>query len=294
MSANSAYAAILFTDIVGSSKLYTQLGNIDAKKTIDRVIDNIIQILPEFRGRLIKTIGDEVMAAFHNIDEAFQCAIKVNSKVSEINLKLRTGVCFGEVIIDQADFFGDVVNNAAFLTRTAHAGQILTDESTYALLPDTHKFRCELFDQIKLKGKRKKTLIYRFNWEEDNFSLSATQLARPAEPTDLIANKKLIIIVNGRTIEVTPESEAFTIGRDASAVNLFVTDINTSRKHCSIYHHRDKFIFEDHSSNGSYLYPSSGRKVFLRRETTPLSLTGLISLGLPKESAKTMLQYQLV
>ena len=283
--------AVLFSDIVGSSHLYSRFGNEQAKNIIDSSIQGMINIIIERRGKVVKTIGDEVMAAFLSMENAFDCAREMNIYLSNNNQQLRTGICFGQAIIDKRDLFGDTVNNAAYLTKLAQPEQILTNEQSLIKLPQNLRDKCESIDRINLKGDMFKSNIYRCNWEGDNQNLEATLLsARPID-NETSPPTGLKITYEGNVVTIPTNGNKVIIGRDTSSVDLCISDLNTSRQHCSIYYHRHKFILQDHSSNGTYLYPASGGQISLRKESTHLSQKGKITLGKPKETAKTLLEY---
>ena len=287
-------STILFTDVVGSSRLYAELGNNKAKETIDSIIQMVAGCVHKYRGSIIKTIGDEAMAAFINAEDAFNSAIEINKAVDKQGMCMRTGICFGQVIRDQSDFFGDTVNNAAYLTKIAQAGQILTEKHTLARLPPILHSQCELFDHIALKGEKSKTQIYRVSWEDqDKTVMEATQLSVIPSTFNVQKHNKLTIVYGDQKLSLLPGADKLLIGRDHSSVNLCIPVSSASRVHCSIYYSRQKFVLEDQSTNGTYIYPELGESLFLRRETTPLSGYGLISIGTPKENTANILHYKI-
>jgi len=73
-SQSSRNLAVLFADISGSAKLYENLGDSEALATVERCITIIKQACTDGGGRVIKTIGDEVMAVFTDADHAARAA----------------------------------------------------------------------------------------------------------------------------------------------------------------------------------------------------------------------------
>ena len=67
---------VLFADICGSTRLYASLGDRAAREIVDAGTAVIVGVLPQYRGRLVKTLGDEVMCVFPNPSDAVAAAIE--------------------------------------------------------------------------------------------------------------------------------------------------------------------------------------------------------------------------
>ncbi len=286
------HLAIMFADIVGSSRLYASLGNERAKEKIDHAIGIMRDIVLRTGGQVIKTIGDEIMCAHDDPETACEALVQMNQSLNDMHFYLRCGICFGPIINDEGDVYGDTVNNAAFLASTAQANQILLDADTYANLIIFRR-QCEYFDRVTLKGDNEPSLLYRLNWEQrDTESLDATVVASKAVSSANDAPLQLQVSYQGHTYHIDPSAEV-SIGRDHGTVNICVRHKNASRKHCSFSYHRGKFILRDHSTNGTYLLQEGHQEVFLRRESTPILASGQISIGQPCEDSETLLEFHL-
>lgn len=286
------HLTILFSDIVGSSQLYTALGNQRAKEKIDQAMMNMRDIVLEMGGQVIKTIGDEIMYSHEDPDVACRAAVHMNQSLNAMHFYLRTGMAYGKVISDQDDLYGDTVNTSAFLARTAQANQILLDADTYANLA-TFRQQCEYFDRVTIKGDAEPSLLYRLNWEQrDTTSLDATVVASKAVSAANGTPTQMMVSFQGHTYYIDPTSEVI-IGRDHGSVQICVPHKSASRKHCSISYHRGKFILTDKSTNGTYLLQQGHQEVFLRRESTPLLSDGKISIGQPCDESDNILEYHL-
>src|SRR5450631_3697808 len=122
MASTTRNLVVLFADISGSTKLYEFLGNVDALATIDRCLAIVKRVCVDFGGRVVKTIGDEVLAVFPAADAAAQAAIEVQLRISkqrtprDTPVLMHIGFHSGPTIEDEGDVFGDAVNVAARLT----------------------------------------------------------------------------------------------------------------------------------------------------------------------------------
>ncbi len=125
-------AAILAADVVG----YSRLVGMDEEGTIGRLkalLEELIDPkIAEHRGRIVKLMGDGMLAEFGSVVDAVRAAADVQRGVAEINVDLpeaqrmtfRVGVNLGDVIIDGTDIQGDGVNIAARLEGLADPGGI--------------------------------------------------------------------------------------------------------------------------------------------------------------------------
>ena len=67
--------AILFADVVGSTQLYDKFGDAKAKETVEACLEVMKEATQQHDGTVIKTIGDEVMSTFPDVDLAMAAAV---------------------------------------------------------------------------------------------------------------------------------------------------------------------------------------------------------------------------
>jgi adenylate cyclase len=130
--ANRRLAAILAADVAG----YSRLMGIDEEGTLARLKLRRREIVDPkitgYRGRIVKTTGDGLLAEFGSVVDAVRCAIEVQGDMAARNdgvpvaqqIAFRIGINVGDVIIDEEDIFGDGVNVAARLEALAEPGGI--------------------------------------------------------------------------------------------------------------------------------------------------------------------------
>jgi len=122
-------AAIMFTDIVG----YTKLMGEDEQAAFELLKKNrSVQrpLIEKFNGRWLKEIGDGVLASFSTVSDAVNCAKEIQKACQDHpDLSLRIGIHQGEVVFEDNDVFGDGVNIASRLEPLAPIGGILVSES---------------------------------------------------------------------------------------------------------------------------------------------------------------------
>ena len=121
-------ASIMFTDIVG----YTALTSKDEEKAfylIKKQRELLLPLIEKYSGKLVKEIGDGTLTRYFNTNNAIKCANKFQSQTDD-ELKVRVGIHYGEVIIDNKDVFGDVVNIASRIESIAQPKSVLVSKET--------------------------------------------------------------------------------------------------------------------------------------------------------------------
>src|SRR5579884_146122 len=126
--------AILFADVVGSTRLFESMGDLRARDMIATCIDVMRAATEQHRGTVIKTIGDEVMSTFPTADDALNAAGQMQRQIAahtELRVEgqpvaIRIGCHFGPVVLEARDVFGASVHTANRMTSQAKAGQIMT------------------------------------------------------------------------------------------------------------------------------------------------------------------------
>ncbi len=133
--AHTAFRAILFTDIQGSTALTMRVGDTRAMGML-RAHDAIVRAaLGTHDGQEVKHTGDGIMASFTSVQRAVECAIEIQTRVAERNgqatdaLRLRIGVSCGEPVTEEGDLFGAAVQLAARLCASGAAGAILVSSA---------------------------------------------------------------------------------------------------------------------------------------------------------------------
>ena len=130
---------ILFTDIVGSTNFYREVGDAKAFSDVRSHFQEVFKEVQAHQGVVVKTIGDAVMASFPTPQEALTAAIAIQGRFhagrADTSIRLRISIHCGPVIAVQLntgiDYFGNTVNLAAKIQSCAGAGEIALSESVY-------------------------------------------------------------------------------------------------------------------------------------------------------------------
>jgi len=127
-------ATVLFTDIVDSTRLATELGDQRWHRTLDQHNAVVRKHLARFRGREVKTTGDGFLASFDGPARAIRAAGAIRAELAEHGLQVRVGLHTGEVELVGDDIGGIAVHIAARVIGQAGAGEILCSRTVKDLV----------------------------------------------------------------------------------------------------------------------------------------------------------------
>jgi len=129
--------AVLFTDIVDSTALAESMGPSRWRELVAAHNERIQFELDRFRGRLVKTTGDGVLALFDGSERAVRAAAAICLAAKSLGLSIRAGVHTGEVEIAAGDVRGLAVHVAARVMALAGPSQVYVSATTHDLVADS-------------------------------------------------------------------------------------------------------------------------------------------------------------
>jgi class 3 adenylate cyclase len=127
-------ATVLFTDIVDSTRLATELGDRRWHRLLEQHNQVVGANLARFRGREVKTTGDGFLATFDGPARAIRAAHAIRAELAEHGLEVRVGLHTGEVELLGDDIGGIAVHLAARVLARAGAGEILCSRTVKDLV----------------------------------------------------------------------------------------------------------------------------------------------------------------
>jgi adenylate cyclase len=255
--------AILFADVVGSTRLYDTMGDLRARDMVATCIEVMRSATEQRQGTVIKTMGDEVMATFPSADAALNAAAQMQQQIStHAQLKvdgqpvaIRIGCHFGPVMLENRDVFGAAVHTANRMTSQAKAGQIVTFEVL---------------------------------WQTEDVTSMVPGIAGEARPSRSV---RLRLRTEDRELLVDERHSSVTIGR-AEDNDVVVKGNLISRLHARIEISRNKFVLVDQSTNGTFVQTADGEEAFVRRDSLQIKGQGMIGLGkLPEQGSPQTIRF---
>lgn len=164
----SAFRAVMFTDIVDSTGMTARLGDARAVEMV-RAHDSLVRrALGDEGGREVKHTGDGIMASFETAVAAVRCGCAIQRGLEAFNmashepLQVRIGIHAGEPVEDSNDLFGATVQMAARICEATGAGAVAVSESVYSAVREA--FALEPLGARPLKGFAEPVPIYEVTW----------------------------------------------------------------------------------------------------------------------------------
>jgi class 3 adenylate cyclase/tetratricopeptide (TPR) repeat protein len=166
--------AVLFTDIVGSTKYFKSYGDIQGREMLRRHQEMATPIVTGHGGTILKILGDSVMAYFFSAKEALKAAIRIQQAFHRHNeakspahlIRVRVGLHYGKVIVEEKDIYGDVVNVAAKITNLADGDEIFVSQEIYDATRDLSSVHFELLNVWHRKAVPEGLTAYKVLWDE--------------------------------------------------------------------------------------------------------------------------------
>jgi len=125
--------AILFSDVCGYTEYMDRRGDISGRAWIQKHHNIVLPLISQHEGKVLDIMGDGVMASFVNTLSAVKASIAIQKRLQEYNAKtdpseeihVSMGINAGEILIDDEDIAGDVVNVASRIESKADRDQVL-------------------------------------------------------------------------------------------------------------------------------------------------------------------------
>jgi len=274
---------ILFADVSGSTRLFETKGDVEARRLIAAVLDALSQVCRQHGGRVIKTIGDEIMCTFPGALNGILAACDMQRRMGrDINfvrdsLAVRIGLHHGDALEeDDGDVYGDAVNTAARMGSLAKREQVVTTAATYDSLSGKVP-EARSLGKARVSGKLLPIEIVDLVWQEDTSGMTMVQSA--IRSGDGGAQGAVLRLRHrGQVVALDPGSQPFSMGREQG--NHLVIEADwVSRTHAMIEYKRGHFMVSDRSTNGTYVRIGEDEELKVHRDELHLRKSGTISLG---------------
>jgi adenylate cyclase len=145
-----------FADMVGFTRTTRRRSTAELGEMIERFGSTTTDVIADGRGRIVKTVGDEVLFVADDVASGAAIALALQDRVrSEPVLpELRIGLAAGPVLVRYGDVYGEVVNIAARLTTHARPDSVLVDREVADALADDPRFALRPLRPLAVRGYR--------------------------------------------------------------------------------------------------------------------------------------------
>lgn len=227
--------AIVSADVVGYSRL---MGD-DEEVTVSTLTDYreaITRLVGQYRGRVVDSPGDNILAEFPSVVDAVRCSIDIQSDNKARNAQLpehrkmvfRIGINLGDVIEDEDRIYGDGVNIAARLESLAEGGGICISGTVYDHVENKIRLGYEYMGEHSVKNIVNPIRVYKIPLEMD--TIPSSQISPPD-----FQEKPSIAVLPFNNMSEGPDQEYFSDGISEDIItslsmvpNLFVIARNSS------------------------------------------------------------------
>jgi class 3 adenylate cyclase len=287
---------VLFADLRGSTALFETLGNAEATSVVTHTVGLIGQAVSDCGGKLVKTLGDGLMAVFEGPRDGIKSAMRMHELLERVvargkqhgaspglrALRMQVALARGEVVEMGGDCFGDAVNVAARLLDHAGDNETLITAEVLSGLPSTLKARFRSLDLISVRGRAEPVHVHVLD-KPSQGDVAATQFGEVRHTASEPDGIRLVWLDLDRVFDIG--HMPIVLGRSVQATYC-ITDGRVSRSHARIDWHGGTFSLTDLSYNGTFVrFGAAGEILSLRRGSCTLHGSGAIGLGGPPTDA---------
>jgi adenylate cyclase len=285
-------ATVVFTDLHGSTAVFESLGNARATEVVTKITAWIGTQCELQGGRVVKTLGDGVLAIFSDPQDAVAAVVemqRVHSKrvlrtAPDLRMPMRIGMASGEVEMVGDDCYGDAVNVASRLCDLCGPNQIWASAASLNFVEEASGVTFRTLGPIGIRGRAEQCSVYQIEWRQEEVS---DFLTMQGQLDEVYASNEVDAL--GREIELkwldqTKRFKSFelpvNIGR-VRTVEFVVDDPRVSRTHARLEWRNGSVVIVDVSSYGSWVrfVGAKGSDVLLRRQECVLHGKGELALG---------------
>ncbi|HUK86484.1 MAG TPA: adenylate/guanylate cyclase domain-containing protein [Terriglobales bacterium] len=163
---------VMFTDIKGSTAYFEKYGDVAGLMMVHQCNDMLRQIVERHGGRVVKTIGDAIMATFEDCKGSVEAAMEMQKALITFNepkpeqdhVFIRIGMNYGPGIVKTNDVFGDVVNVASRVESVASPEQIVISDTLHQQIAPLKLFKIQHLGKFQLKGKEEVRDLFEVQW----------------------------------------------------------------------------------------------------------------------------------
>lgn len=287
----SVQTTVVFADLMGSTAVFETIGNARASQVVTQLTQWIGEICVAHTGRVVKTLGDGVLAVFPHAPDAIAAVVemqrghqkRIANSTASTRMPIRVGVARGEVEFVDGDCYGDAVNVASRLSDLSGPHQIWANSSSLEDASEGDGVRFRPLGPITIRGRAEPCSVFQVEWHENLSSDFLTMQATLDSQHDLLEKDLLGGEIELVWLDLRKRFRSFQlpvhIGR-VSQAEFVVNDPRVSRAHARVDWRNGSILLVDVSTYGSWVrFSGGGADLLLRREECVLHGKGEIALG---------------
>ncbi len=213
-------AAILAADVVGYSRLMEadESGTLERLKSLRKEL--VQPKITERGGRIVKLMGDGLLAEFPSVVEAVQCAVDIQQAMAgreadlpdERRIRLRIGINLGDIIVEGDDIYGDGVNVAARLEGLASPDGICVSGTVFDHVKSKVGLDFADLGEQQVKNIDQPVQVYRIVLDGEADASEAAEIVAGRAAVLELPDKPSIAVLPFTNMSGDPEQEYFSDG----------------------------------------------------------------------------------
>lgn len=148
------HLAVGFADLKGFTTLTQQVSERELTGVLESFEATAGDVVAQCHGRVIKTIGDEVLFTAQNIESGAEIALQLleSTALNDDIPDLRIGLAAGPVVQRMGDVYGATVNIASRLTKICRPGNVLINKEAHDALEDDKRYELKSLRPVEVRG----------------------------------------------------------------------------------------------------------------------------------------------
>lgn len=283
MGHKQADAVVMFADVVGSTRLYEQLGDAEAQRIVAASLQVTRDICDAHHGEVKAELGDELMMVFADAGDAAASACDIHARIPErmaiespeTPITMRIGLHMGPLADN--DTGSETVKIAQWAASNAKSEQTLATEAVIDQLPRIFQAVSRYVDDetwnfISIEH----VTLHEIIWDVEGVTAFTGE-----EPTLGDERcKEVRFEYMGQHVSMTADRPVISVGRSEQN-DLVVQNDLVSRQHFSAQLSRGRSTITDNSTNGTVIAYVDGTNQSVKKETLPLHGKGKLVIGRP-------------
>jgi len=256
---------VMFTDIQGSTAYFEKYGDAAGLVMVHHCNDALRRIVQDHRGRVIKNIGDGMLATFEECVPSVEAAVKMQHGLVDLNalrpecdcVAIRIGIHYDTGIVRSHDVFGDVVNVASRIENVASPRQIVISDRLYQEVRNG-EFKIQKLGRFVLKGKKSERTLYEVIWNQESLG-GAIGDRSPEKPGAGRSFQLQVVDGKGAIQAEYPLLDSLTIGRSQGDVT-FSADLHMAPLNARVFIDDGQLFVQDlsHSAESIFIRVTGG------------------------------------